>query len=442
MTHDRPGEVDVILGPIEEIPMNKILTTCALLLGPIATKSGLDQKGEAVDRRQPLLEYSIVGSSSCGTRPCYREVMNSIPVQAFLLDLAKGPAKLHAADAALQDTSVSVADLLTLRLIRREGDQYFLNFALFTAADVTRIRETSERYADGLAATFLARRKEIETVLGSYDAPGVDSKAVAYFLLGCASLDWDGLNLTAEKGYRKSTEERPDGNYVPVAQEIANASLERIYWGSHNLTLNGITFTSFGDHHSLPRYMFPDLLWQTPSYSSSYPDALKSALEQLLTESLNRDVHKMGRIMLALREGQKSSRDLARAANATMSKAKALLRVLVALDYVREDNGLYQAQIPVLTKRDEAMAREILAIGNQVMGQWLSQNYEKTKAELDDLSFTRSGVPFAEGYTMVWHYLFGITNRKLVEAGMFADPYAITRRYKGAIAAVYDMALP
>lgn len=421
--------------------MNKILTTCVLLLGPIATESSWDQKGEAVARRQPLLEYSIVGSSSCSKRPCYREVMNSIPVQAFLLELAKGPAKLQVADAALQDTPVSVEDLLTLRLIRREGDQYFLNFALFTASDVNRIRETSERYADGLAATFLARRKEIETILGSYDAPGVDSKAVAYFLLGCASLDWEGLNLTAAMGYRKTTEERPDGNYVPVAQEIANASLERIYWGSHNLSLDGITFTSFGDHHSMPRYMFPDLLWQTPSYSSSFPDALKAALEQLLTESFNQDVHKMGRIMLTLRDGQKSSTDLARSANATVSKAKMLLRVLVALDYVREDNGLYRAHIPVLTKRDEAMAREILAIGNQVMGQWLSQNYEKIKAELDDLSFMRNGVPFEEGYTMVWHYLFGITNRKLVEAGMFADPYATTRSHKGAIAAVYDMAL-
>ena len=43
---------------------------------------------------------------------------------------------------------------------------------------------------------------------------------------------------------------------------------------------------------------------------------------------------------------------------------------------------------------------------------------------------------------MIWHYLFGIANRHLVEAGLFADPYASTRNYKGAIPAVYELELP
>jgi hypothetical protein len=270
----------------------------------------------------------------------------------------------------------------------------------------------------------------------------VDPGAVAYFLLGCASLDWDGLNLTDEKGYRKTTEKRSDGDYVPAAEEIAEVSLEKVYWGSHNSAYDGISLTSFGDHHALPRIMLPDLLWRTPDVSASYPDTVKVALRELLVESLGRSGHQLGRMMLALRDGEKSSVDLARAAGASQSEVEALLHTLVALDYVSECNGLYRARIPVLAQRDKALAKGVLAIGKQVMEQWLAENYESIRSDLEGLSFSRSGVPFSEGFTMIWHYLFGIANRKLVEAGLFADPYAATRVYKGAIPVVYELALP
>ena len=87
------------------------------------------------------------------------------------------------------------------------------------------------------------------------------------------------------------------------------------------------------------------------------------------------------------------------------------------------------------------MARSILAIGNQVMATWLSENYPRMKNELQDLGFTRAGVPFEDGYTMIWHYLFGLANRELVEGGLFADPYAPDRTYQGAIPAVYTLEL-
>jgi len=88
------------------------------------------------------------------------------------------------------------------------------------------------------------------------------------------------------------------------------------------------------------------------------------------------------------------------------------------------------------------MVNSLLKIGNSVMDQWLAANYPRMKVELRDLSFTRSGVPFEEGFTMIWHYIFGITNRKLVEAGLFADPYAAGRKYKGSIPTVSQISLP
>jgi len=392
---------------------------------------------------QPLLRYSIVGSSSCATKPCYNETISNLMVQKALLDLAAGPRSPGDVEAALKAGTVPIADLLQLRLIRREGDRYFLNFPLFTAADVKRIRDVSETYASSLADAMLARRNEIEVALQSYDAPGVDRKAVAYFVLGCASLDWDGLDLTAAKGYRKATEDRPDGKYVPDAEEITSLSLERIYWGSHNSSYDGIELTSFGDHFS-KRYTLPDLLWRLPGRiaNSDYPDELKPTLESLLEASLQQTGVHVTRMMVSLREGEKTLPELAQAANLPTGEAEPLVRALVALEFVAAHGGRYQAQIPVFTKRDEAMAKRLLSIGNLVMDRWLAANYSKMKAELQDLSFTRSGVPFEDGFTMIWHYVFGIANRKLVEAGLFADPYAAGRKYKGSIPAVSQISLP
>src|SRR3974377_226278 len=240
-----------------------------------------------IAQEQPLLRHSIVGSNSCSKKPCYDESIGSVEVQRVLLNLAAGPITASDVEAVLKGGKVPVADLLQLRLIRREGGKYFLNFALFTAADVKRIRQEREVYADSLAAALLARRNEIDAALKSYDAPGVDPKAVAYYILGCASLDWDGLELTAARGYRKVAEERPDGNYVPDAQQITSLSLERIYGGSHNSSYDGVDMTSFGDHFS-KRYTLPDLLWRLPEHvaNTDYPDELKPTLETLLDASL------------------------------------------------------------------------------------------------------------------------------------------------------------
>ena len=37
----------------------------------------------------------------------------------------------------------------------------------------------------------------------------------------------------------------------------------------------------------------------------------------------------------------------------------------------------------------------------------------------------------------LWHYLFGIANGKLVESGLFMDPYAAGRKQQGNITFIY-----
>ena len=392
---------------------------------------------------QPILHYSIVGSSSCSTKPCFTGVMANVQVQQALLKLAQGPIPSKVFESSLHGAGVSTSDLLSLRLIRLDGDQYFLNFPLFTAQDDQRIRAVTARYAGSLASTMLTRRPEIESALSGYDAPGVDRKAVAFFVLGCASLDWDGLNITAAKGYRKETEERPDGKYVPDAEEITAQSLDRIYWGSHNDTYGNIFVTSFGDHAS-KRFSLPDLLWQLPGRTSTtnYPEDLRPAIQSLLQASMDQTGTTLARMMLALRDGDKTSAELAQAGGLQPKEAETFIQLLLAIQMISVHDGRYRATALVLTKRDEAMTKRLLAIGNRVMSQWLAENYPKIKSELQNLSFTRSGVPFEDGFTMIWHYLFGLTNRQLVEAGLFTDPYAPDRKYKGSITVVSELDIP
>jgi hypothetical protein len=388
-----------------------------------------------------LLSYGIVGVESGD----YFAVMSRVEVQKLLLDVAAAPRRAEFLDGALQGTGVTRQRLEGLGLVRRHGEEYVLSFTLLTASDVPRIRKVSDGYARSLAAELLARRPELDAALAPYQATGVDRRAVAYILLGCFSLDWDGLAVTAEKGYRTVASLRPNGDrYVPTAEQKTAQTLQGIYWGSHSMREEEAVFTSFGDHFSLPRQAFPDLVWHLPGRPAKgppLPEPLAAALGRVVQTAMKPATRQAGRMMLALRDGGRSADELAMAAGITLEEAKPLLDLLVELQYVERGEGAsgrYVARIPVFDERDKAMIQRVVAIGRRVMTGWLAANYERIKADLADLTPLRFGVPFGEGFTEIWHYIFGAANRHLVEAGLFADPYASERSYKGFIPVVYS----
>jgi hypothetical protein len=403
-----------------------------LLLLVVPTSNALSQ----ADR---LLNYSIVGSASSDKSPSYGKAIVRIEVQRLLLDLAASPRTVAYVDTALTSSPVSRADLEELRLTRREGDQCFLNFTLFTAADVKKVRAVSELYAPSLAAQFLSRRNEIDSLLRTYDAHGVDPKAVAFIVLGCASLDWGGLAVTAEEGYREATSTRPDGEYVPYAEERTSMNYQRIYWGSHNDQYGDVKLTSFGDHFS-PRRGFPDFFWsrEKATPDSGLPTMLKASTPGGRQVKEETAAQQLGSIMFALRDSDRSADELVRITQMSAADIDAWLRLLTGMEYVAETSGLYRATTPVFTKRDREMIRQLRNIGRGIMTSWLKENYSKIKVELSTTAPTRNGVPYEEGFTMIWHFLFGMANDQLVRAGLFADPYAQERTHRGYIPVVFD----
>jgi len=378
-----------------------------------------------------LLKYSYTGSGKPGVSG--REFMAAMKhreVQKVLLDLATAPLSQVFLDEALKGTGVTPGDLQALGLIRTDGDRYLLAFSLYTRADLDKIRAVAEVEGKTLAAALLAHRSEIEEILTRDPLPGVDWRAVAYFVLGCASLDWDGLNLTVEKGYRTVPKE---GTYLPEAlQPGGGGSVRGLYWGSHSMHAP-IAFTSFGDHYSQPRNALPDLLWYL---DLNAPEPLKSHLIDAADALIRR---RAGMMMLALRDSDKNRMQLAAAAGVTEEEAEKLLTLLAQLNYIRVVDDRYRAIIPVLTERDAPMVKQLRRIGHEVMVEWFAKHHEILCQKLGDLTPVRYGVLLSDGFYRVWHYVFGIANRELVTEGLFANPYDPGRSFKGFIPAVYQL---
>jgi DNA-binding transcriptional regulator/RsmH inhibitor MraZ len=381
-----------------------------------------------------LLNYTYSGTGKPGASgPEFLKVMAHLEVQKALLEVAAEPRNQAFLEEALKGTGVTLEVLQTLRLIRRKGDTYVLAFSLFTSADLDKIRATAEAEGKGLAAALLSQRSEIQGILERNPQLGVDWKTRAFFILGCVSLDWDGLNLVREKGYLAVPEK---GTYLPRARQVeGGGSVRQLYWGSHSMH-DTIAVTSFGDHYSVPRHALPDLLWPLKDElrQMQAPESLKSKMVDA-ADALIR--WRAGMMMLALRKSEKTSRQLAEASGITEVEANKLLELLLELNYVIAVDGRYRAIIPVLDEDDALMVKELRLIGRGVMLKWFDERYKALCQELSDITPVRYGVPLSEGFYTVWHYLFGIANRELVAAGLFADPYDASRVFKGFIPAVY-----
>jgi hypothetical protein len=391
--------------------------------------------------------YGIAGSEHLVPgRPSFSLTMKHIEVQRLLLDLAASPREASYMGAALRTSGVSLRDLEKLRLVRRRDGEYVIGFTLLTKSDVRKVRAVAEEHARSLTAAFLARRREIDAALKLYSLKGVDQKAVSYILLGCFSLDWDGLDLTAKKGYRTAAPEPSGGgSYIPRAEERSGTTLRGLFWGSHNADYFGpdFVFTSFGDHHSVPRCALPDL-FEELSYNvarARMAEEVKQKLRKTLQLSVTGMSRKLARMTFALRKGEQELDELSRAAGTSQAETADLLYFLADLDYVGEEGGRYHARIPVLVEGDSVMTRQLRRIGLLIMDQWLAADYAKVEDELQCITPVRYGVPYADCFTHIWHYIFGTANRQLVEKRMFADPYENSRKYKGFIPTVWQPSL-
>ncbi len=390
---------------------------------------------------QDLLSTGVTGSVSASGKANPSFVMRPIQVQRLLLDIAHAPQDREHAAHTLEGSGITVDDLLALDLLRDDDGRLVINFNLLTQEDQAEILRAVSRHATILAEGFLARRREIDALLAERTLREVPAADFAYLLVGCFSLDWDGLRYSDDPRYRSGPTHRAGGDaYTPWAKERGDAvSLRALFWGSHNTTTDGITLTTFGDHHALPRAGFPDLTWLVDVNTEHVPEegGIRTSTTTVVYRFLDQIHGAVGRTMQALGDGPKTAEQLAAATHLDPESLADVLDLLAEVDYIGRDGARYHALIPVLTGADTPMVRGVLALGREVIRRWHEEHYEELAADLGDLTPVRSGVPYEVVYTEVWHYLFGLANRKLVEAGMLADPYAPSREHEGFIPVVW-----
>ncbi len=395
----------------------------------------------ALAREKDVLTYGISGSVNPLT-PVRRNpfsVIEKPKVQRLLLAVAQAPREEQFVKKALRGTGLTIDDLESIGLLRREKDRFVIGFALFTKAEVARVRQTAETYAESLAAAYATNWPQIEQALARYPVKTVDRKALAFILVGCFSLNWDGLDLTAEKGYRSTGREHPGGDrYLVWAEERDKFSFARIYWSSHDESFGDFALTSFGDRSFL-RQAYPDRLWlMSILFKALDPPSSRDHMDFAEAFLRWRTATGVGRVMMALRDRPMTATEIDKA---VYSHPGHTLEQLVGMRYLRKEKGRYVPLIPVLTREDGPMVEEVLRLSREIMASWLATNYDAIREKLGDLTPVKYGVPYNEVFTRAWHYIFGMANRRLVEAGFFADPYARQRKYKSFIPAVWHPSL-
>lgn len=393
---------------------------------------------------EPLLKYGIVGSTGSNPVPPNQDPLTLLgkpEIQRLLLKVADTPLSQPELEKGLPE-GMSAADLLASGLIKRQGEKHVISFNLYTKADVQKMYEVCAKDGKWLADAFLKRRAEIEKLLESYGHSKL-SKELAYILVGCFSLDWDGLELSEQMGIRSYNEPHADGGkYVIWAEENGAASLQGMYWGSHNTDYGGVTLTSFGDHQSLPRPGFPDLVGRLGSgWRFEGRPELVTALRRVRRDALSEVGRQVGQVMTAVRDKQLTLEELSRTSGIPSDNLGRLLLALAELHYVEQTPAGYVPLVPVLTAKDREMVMAVRLIGKEIMARWMKERAPLLEKELASITPLRNGVPYETAFNQIWHYVFALANRDLVNAGFLADPYSPDREFKGFIPAVWESSL-
>jgi hypothetical protein len=403
------------------------------------------QESAAKPGDRPLLTTAVTGSVNASGLDDPQFVLSFIPVQRLMLDAAQRPLSREEIDKGLAGTLIKLDDLLRLQLLRKQQDSFVLNYLLLTVQDQEEMYRASARYGLSLADAFRAHKPEFDAILARYPDASLRSQLM-FGLIAGAALNWGGLDLTTELGYRVQPPRHGNaGTYlIHSAQVGAQLDFTGLYLDSQTAPGSKMSFSTFGDGRSLPRLQgMPDVF-----------DGLENAMEDwrklpevyaaLRTEYITLLLLAMddaGQLMSAVAGGADTDESLVRSLPLPESRRKAILRLLLSIGYLREADRRYLVGVPVLSERDKPLVEAALKLSREIMTEWLQKNYPSMKNDFAELSAMRNGLPFSLAFSEVWHYQFGFATRSLAESGFYANPRAEGNRYRGYVPLVWANSL-
>lgn len=392
-------------------PPLRTVVLAALALAGTGAVDACQSRPETPTGTARTFQTGVIGSAPSG-RGNPSAALSDATVRALILEIAEGAVSTEGARARLSGSAYSLPDLETLGLVTAREGRAFLAFNYLSAADQRLIAARARAYARELADRILTSRDALQLAVAPLAATPDERRRVLFFLVGCVALDWDGLDVTAERGYRVAATVAGEGfAYTPWMKENASdISRKGLYWGSHNTGAGEFTFTTFGDHQALPRRALPDV-----TFGREIPFALPE----------------LARTLLAVEDGAGTEEAVAMATG--LPESDAMIAFLRDLGYLQDVSGRLSTGIPILSRRASAATAEIRRLIRADVAAWHAARYSHVAAELADLTPLRHGVPFAAVYSEIWHYIFGYANLYLAEAGVLADPYAPGERFQGFV---------
>jgi hypothetical protein len=390
---------------------------------------------------KPLISTAVTGSINTSGLDDPQYVLSFVPVQRLMLEATRHPLTEAEIQKAVQGTPVTLDHLLQLELLRKDKDTYRLNYLLLTAQDQQTMYRVSMRYGQSLADAFRAHKAQFDEIFRRY--PNVALRPQLMFgLIAGAALNWGGLDLTTELGYRVQPPHHATGGVYLVHSAEGGAQLDftGLYLDSQSAPGSKMSFSTFGDGDSLPRLQgLPDVFDGLESAIEAWrkqPDvyaALRSEYVALLLLAID----DAGQVMNAVANGTDTDTALAKALPLPEDRRRAILRLLTAISYLGETDHRYLVGVPVLTEGDKPLVDATLKLSREIMAEWLRQNYPPMTNELKELSPMRNGVPFSLAFSEVWHYEFGFATKSLAESGFYANPRARGNRYEGYVPLVW-----
>ena len=411
-----------------------------LLVGVVCAAQAQNAADDVASK--PLLNTGVTGFIDASGLDDPQYVLSFVPVQRLMLEGARHALTKADVERAVAKTPVSLDRLLQLELLRQDGELYRLNYLLLTVDDQQMMYRACARYGQNLADAFRTHKAEFEGIASKYPNAALRPQLMFGLIAGVA-LDWRGLDLTTELGYRiQPPRHAKGGTYLIHSSEVgANLDFTGLYLDSETAPGSKMSFSTFGDGVSVPRLEgLPDALegglekamedWQ------GVPDvyaALRSEYVTLLLLAID----DAGQVMNAVVSGADTDATLAKAILLPEDRRKAILGLLFATGYLHETDHRYVVGVPVLTEGDRLLVDATLKISREIMTDWLRANYPAMEKDLSGLSPMRNGLPFSLAFSEAWHYTFGFASKSLAESGFYANPRAKGNRYEGYVPLVW-----
>ena len=177
------------------------------------------------DKSTPLLHTGVTGQITAFVLNDPQYVLSFSRVQRLMLVAVQHPLTQSEIQSGLHGTPISLDDLLRLTLLRQDGTVYRLNYLLLTVQDQKTMYSISERFGQSLGKAFQAHQAEFDQILKGYPNSSLRPQLL-FDLVAGAALNWVGLDLTTDLGYRVRPPHHANGDVYFVHSEELGAKLD------------------------------------------------------------------------------------------------------------------------------------------------------------------------------------------------------------------------